>query len=219
MTSELNIILMGPPAAGKGTQSELICKEYNIPHVSTGDMFRSAIANKTELGLEASKHIQAGQLVPDEVTVGLVKERLAQEDCLKGFLLDGFPRTIKQADSLEEILASLNKHLSAVIVLSADDAKLTERIANRRVCTKCGASYNLSTKRPKVDGICDNCGEKLILRSDDRPESFKVRLDDYKNKTFPLINYYKEKGLVHEIDALEDIPVVFKKIQEIFASL
>ena len=219
VNQELNIILMGPPAAGKGTQSELICEAYQIPHISTGDMFRTAIADKTELGLEASKYIQAGKLVPDEVTIGLVRERLQAADCKKGFLLDGFPRTIAQADSLEEILASQNRHLSAVILLVADDDELTMRIADRRVCTNCGASYNLKTKKPQKDGICDVCSHPLIQRSDDRPESFKVRLDDYKNKTLPLVKYYREKGLIKEVGALNDIADVFKDIQDILAKL
>ncbi len=217
--NELNIILMGPPAAGKGTQSELICERYAIPHISTGDMFRSAIENKTPLGLEASEYIKSGRLVPDSVTVGLVRERLKADDCKKGFLLDGFPRTIAQADALEEILTSLNKKLSVVFLLTAEDAKLIERISNRRVCTGCGASYNLKTKPSKVEGICDNCGKELILRPDDRPESFAVRLNDYHEKTLPLVKYYQEKGLVRELDGFKDIKLVFDEVQEIVASL
>lgn len=217
--SELNIILMGPPAAGKGTQSELICERYAIAHISTGDMFRSAIQNKTPLGLEASEYIQKGELVPDSVTVGLVRERLKEQDCANGFLLDGFPRTIAQADELENILSSLGKKLSSVILLVADDDVLIERISNRRVCTKCGASYNLKTKPSQVEGVCDNCGSELILRPDDRAESFSVRLKDYHEKTLPLADYYRNKGLLKEVDALQDINDVFKDVEKIIASL
>ena len=216
---ELNIILMGPPASGKGTQSELICKQYNIPHISTGDMFRTAISMKTELGLEASKYIKEGLLVPDEVTISLVKERLHAVDCKKGFLLDGFPRTVAQADSLEELLASENRHLSLVILLVADEDELISRITDRRVCTYCGASYNLKTKKPKIDGVCDICSHQLVQRADDRAESFKVRLDDYKKKTLPLVEYYRKKGLLKEIPALNDIQTVFQDIQKSIASI
>lgn len=213
-SKELNIILMGPPAAGKGTQSEKIVAQYHIPHISTGDMFRSAIAEKTPLGLKASEYINAGKLVPDEVTIGLVKERLSKEDCKEGFLLDGFPRTIPQAEALDAMLAEMNRSITSVLLLEADEKILTSRITSRRVCPECGASYNIVTKKPKVDGVCDNCGHALIQRKDDTAEAFQVRLDAYAKQTYPIAEYYGKKGLVKRIDALQDIDSVFADIQE-----
>ncbi len=206
---------MGPPAAGKGTQSELIVKEYGIPHVSTGDMFRAAIKNQTPLGREAQSYINAGKLVPDEVTIGLVEERLAEPDCAKGFLLDGFPRTVNQAEALEHILERLHKSLTAVILLEADDDALVKRISNRRVCLNCGASYNLLTKKPEVEGICDNCGEHLIQREDDTAESFIVRLEAYHNQTYPLVAFYEERGLIRRVNGLSSIEEGFSDIKRI----
>lgn len=211
----LNIILMGPPAAGKGTQSELIVKTYKIPHISTGDMFRAAITNKTPLGLKASEFINQGLLVPDEVTIGLVEERLAQDDCKEGFLLDGFPRTVYQAEALDKLLMNSGRSLSSVILLTADEDVLTSRITNRRVCPNCGASYNVETKKPVQDGICDSCSHELIQRKDDTAEAFKVRLDAYSKQTFPLADYYRGKGLLKEVNALQDIDAVFQDVQKI----
>lgn len=211
---ELNIILMGPPAAGKGTQSERIVGKYQIPHISTGDMFRAAIAAKTPLGVKASEYINAGKLVPDEVTIGLVEERLSQDDCKKGFLLDGFPRTIPQAEALDALLAKMGRKITHVILLEADDKVLTSRIVARRVCPKCGASYNLETKKPKVEGVCDNCGSKLIQRKDDTAEAFEARLDSYAKQTYPIAEHYQKQGVLSRIDALQDIGSVFSDIEK-----
>ncbi|MDD6241401.1 MAG: adenylate kinase [Eubacteriales bacterium] len=210
----MNIILMGPPAAGKGTQSERIVGKYHVPHISTGDMFRAAIAAKTPLGVKASEYINAGKLVPDEVTIGLVEERLSQDDCKKGFLLDGFPRTIPQAEALDALLAKMGRRITHVILLEADDKVLTSRIVARRVCPKCGASYNLETKKPKVEGVCDNCGSTLIQRKDDTAEAFKVRLDSYAKQTYPIAEHYRKQGVLSRIDALQDIGSVFSDIEK-----
>jgi len=209
---KLNMILMGPPGAGKGTQSELIVKNYGIKHISTGDMFRDAISNKTPVGLEAESYMNKGALVPDEVVIALVKERLAMDDCADGYLLDGFPRTIAQAESLEKLSNEIGRPLNKVVNIDVDAEVLIERIISRRICPKCGASYNLQFKKPAKEGICDNCGAKLMQRKDDTRESFSTRLEAYEKSTRPLIDFYQKKGLLAEINGLQDIKDVFADI-------
>lgn len=193
---KLNIILLGAPGAGKGTQAQLIVDKYHIPHISTGDMFREAIKNKTELGLLASKYISHGDLVPDEVTIGLVKERLSKDDCANGYLLDGFPRTLVQAEALKTLSTDIKREINLVINIDVPVEILIDRISGRRVCKKCGASYHITNIKPKVEGICDLCGSELISRPDDNIEALKVRLSHYENDTKPLIEYYEKLNLL-----------------------
>lgn len=209
----MKLIIMGPPGAGKGTQATLIKDAYHIPHISTGDMFREAIEKQTALGIEAKKNIDKGMLVPDEITIGLVRERLSQDDCKDGFLLDGFPRTIAQAKALDEILKDLHTKLDAVINIDVNFDVLINRIVGRRVCPKCGASYHLVNFPPQKEGICDKCGTTLIQRKDDTKETVVTRLDVYTNQTEPLLNYYKDENLLINIDGMGDIDVIFSNIK------
>lgn len=210
----MRLVIMGPPGAGKGTQAALIKETYNIPHISTGDMFREAISNKTALGIEAKKNIDKGMLVPDSVTISLVKERLSQDDCKKGFLLDGFPRTIAQAQALDEILKELNIKLDAVINIDVDFNVLVDRIIGRRACPKCGASFHIVNQPPKKEGICDACGSVLVQRKDDTKETVVTRLDVYTNQTKPLLDYYTNQGLIKNVCGLGDIDVIFSNIKK-----
>ena len=211
----MNIILMGPPGAGKGTQAEIIKETYPIPHISTGDMFREAVSNQTALGLEAKKYMDSGQLVPDSVTIGIVAERLAQADCMNGFLLDGFPRTIVQADALKEVLDGLGKKIDAAINIFVPDEILISRMTGRVSCRECKALYNLNTNPPQQAGVCDKCGGELFQRSDDQGETVFNRLKVYAEQTNPLLDYYKEKGLLVNIDGDRDSSLVFADVKNI----
>ena len=214
----MNLILMGLPGAGKGTQAEKIIDAYGIPHISTGDMFRAAIKNETALGLEAKSYMDKGALVPDEVTNGIVKERLAEPDTEKGFLLDGFPRTIEQAEALDAMLKDLNKQIDAVIDIHVGEEVLVERLAGRFICRNCGATYHVTFAPPAKTGICDVCGAELVLRDDDKPETVQKRLSVYHEQTQPLIDYYKEKGVLHSVDGTKDMEEVFQSITEILGA-
>jgi adenylate kinase len=195
----MKIILMGPPGAGKGTQAEVLVQKLGIPHISTGDMFRAAIKNQTPLGVKAKEFMDAGHLVPDEVTIGIVEERLAQDDCQKGFLLDGFPRTVAQADALTGILAKMQVKLDGIVNIEVDQDKLIARLTGRRVCRQCGATFHEMFNAPQKTGVCDKCGGELYQRSDDSEETALNRLDVYNKQTEPLIAYYSERGLLFNI--------------------
>ena len=214
----MKIILMGPTGAGKGTQAEKLVELYQIPHISTGDMFRKAQKEGTELGLKAKSYMDQGQLVPDEVTVGIVKERLAEDDCKGGFLLDGFPRTVQQADALDGILAELDLALDRVVNIEVDKAFLVDRLTGRRVCRACGATFHVTNKAPKVEGVCDKCGGELYQRNDDKVETVSNRLDVYAAQTAPLIEYYQSKGIMSSIDGSKSMEDVLADIRTALGS-
>ena len=207
-----NIILMGPPGAGKGTLAKQLKESLNLVHISTGDMFRDAIKAQTELGKLAQSYINRGDLVPDDVTIGLVKERLSQKDCEAGFLLDGFPRTLAQAEALDEIAKSISRPIEAVINLDCDNDELVRRISGRRVCKNCGAPYHVITMKPKVEGVCDLCGGPLFQRKDDNEEALKVRLAHYVSETKPLLDFYKKLGLLESFNSLVGKEVLFDEV-------
>ncbi|MBP2079002.1 adenylate kinase [Oceanobacillus polygoni] len=211
----MNLILMGLPGAGKGTQAEKIKEKYNIPHISTGDMFRLAIKEGTDLGLKAKGFMDQGELVPDEVTIGIVKERLSKADCENGFLLDGFPRTIAQAEALQELLTELDRTINYVLHVDVPEEKLVERLTGRRICPTCGTTYHVVYNPPKVDGVCDKDGSTLIQREDDQPETVKKRLSVNIKQTKPLLDFYQDKGYLVNVDGDRDINEVFRDIQAI----
>ncbi|MCR1934496.1 adenylate kinase [Clostridium tepidum] len=211
----MRVILLGPPGAGKGTQAKLISEKFSIPHISTGDIFRANIKEKTPLGMEAKRYIDNGQLVPDEVTIGIVKDRLTKDDCDNGFLLDGFPRTVAQAEALDEFLKGINNDLDVALLIKVPEGFILERMTGRRVCTSCGASYHIRFNPPKVEGKCDICDNELIQRKDDTEATVKERLEVYSKQTYPLINYYKDNGIISEVDGTEAIDKVFENISNI----
>lgn len=211
----MHILLMGPPGAGKGTQAAELVKEFDIPHISTGDMFRAAVKEGTELGKQAKACMDAGKLVPDSVTIGIVRERLAKDDCKKGFILDGFPRTVEQADALTGILKDLGLTLMRVLNISVPAEDLIERAVGRRICKKCGATYHTKFNPPKKEGICDVCGSELFQRADDTAETMKNRLSVYEASTKPLIDYYKAAGVYTEVDGRQPIEKVTQDLIEV----
>lgn len=208
----MRAILLGPPGAGKGTQAETIVNEFSIPHISTGDIFRKNIKEGTVLGKKAKEYMDQGLLVPDELTVELVKDRLQQDDCENGFLLDGFPRTIFQADALEEALASMNQKLDYVVNIIVRKELLVDRAVGRRVCKDCGQTYHTTFNKPSKEGICDNCGGELLQRKDDTEETVTTRINVYQEQTEPLINYYTNKGIIINIDGEKPISEVGKDV-------
>lgn len=215
----MNLVLMGLPGAGKGTQADKIVGKYNIPHISTGDMFRAAIKDGTELGLQAKSFMDKGELVPDEVTIGIVRERLSKADCENGFLLDGFPRTVAQAEALDTMLADLGKKIDYVINIDVDQSILMERLTGRRICKNCGATYHLVFNPPAKEGVCDRCGGELYQRADDNAETVQNRLDVNIQQTKPLLNFYEDKGYLRNINGQQDINVVFADIEELLGGL
>jgi len=210
----MNIILFGPPGAGKGTQAKKMVDYYGIPQISTGDILRANVREGTELGLAAKKYMDKGELVPDEVLIGIIKNRLKEQDCEKGFILDGYPRTLPQADALAVILDEINKPIDAVLNLEVPDEELVERISGRLMCN-CGASYHRTFNPPKKDEICDICGGKVFQRADDKEEAVKTRLSVYKKQTEPLIDYYAKQGVLITLDGTKDIDEVFEEIKAV----
>ena len=211
----MKIIMLGAPGAGKGTQAKMIAAKYGVPHISTGDIFRANIKNGTELGAKAKEYMDKGLLVPDELVVDLVIDRFKADDCAKGYILDGFPRTIPQAEALDKALSAIGDSVDYAINVEVPDENIIERMSGRRACVGCGATNNIKYNPTKVEGICDACGEKLILRDDDKPETVKNRLSVYHEQTQPLIDYYAKKNVLAEVDGTKDIEDVFNVIVSI----
>jgi adenylate kinase len=214
----MKLILLGPPGAGKGTQAQMLMEKFSIPQISTGDILRSAVKNATPMGVKAKEYMDAGALVPDDVVVGIVRERLQQADCTNGFILDGFPRTVPQADALRDTLSELSLELDAVISLEVDTEALVARLTGRRTCSSCGKGYHVDFDPPSKEGICDACGGKLVQRDDDREETIRKRLDVYREQTAPLVDYYLRGGLLAEVDGMAGIDEVGRQILSILGA-
>ena len=213
----VKIILLGPPGAGKGTQAKSISNKYSIPHISTGDIFRKNISENTPLGIEAKSYMDNGQLVPDEVTINMVKDRLQQEDCKQGYLLDGFPRTVSQAEALQDFLDSRNESLDTALLIEVPRDFILERMTGRRVCPSCGASYHIKFNTA-ANGKCELCGSDVVQRKDDTEETVKERLDVYEKQTQPLIDFYKDKNLLSTVDGTQAINKVFESICKVLGN-
>ena len=211
----MKIIMLGAPGAGKGTQAKKIAEKYQIPHISTGDIFRANIKGGTELGMKAKTFMDQGMLVPDEITIGMLMDRIGQEDCINGYVLDGFPRTIPQAESLTKALAERGEKVDYAINVDVPDENIINRMSGRRACLGCGATYHITFNPPVKEGICDTCGQELVLRDDDKPETVKKRLDVYHQQTQPLIDYYKNAEVLAEVDGTQPMEAVFQGIVEI----
>ena len=216
---QLRIILLGAPGAGKGTQAKSISNKYNIPHISTGDIFRKNISERTPLGIEAKKYIDNGQLVPDELTIDIIKSRLVEEDCENGYLLDGYPRTVEQAKALDVFLNEREANLDTALLIKVPREFILERMTGRRVCPSCGASYHVKFNPPKNEGICDICGSDIIQRDDDTEITVNKRLDIYEAQTLPLIEYYKSRDLLSEVDGTQAINDVFENVSKVLNEL
>lgn len=208
----MKIIMLGAPGAGKGTQAKMLADKYDIPHISTGDIFRANIKNGTELGTKAKEYMDKGLLVPDELTCDLVVDRIKQDDCAKGYILDGFPRTIPQAECLDNALNVMNDKIDYAVNVDVPDENIIKRMSGRRACVGCGATYHIVYNPTKEEGICDRCGKELILRDDDKPETVENRLNVYHEQTQPLIDYYNNKGVLQEVDGTKDMQEVFDAI-------
>ncbi|MGI6040789.1 MAG: adenylate kinase [Candidatus Alectryocaccobium sp.] len=214
----MKIIMLGAPGAGKGTQAMLIAEEYGIPHISTGDIFRANIKNNTELGKKAKEYMDQGLLVPDELTCDLVVDRISQDDAKNGYVLDGFPRTIPQAEALTEALKKRNEAIDFALDVDVPDENIVSRMSGRRACLNCGATYHIVFAAPKKEGVCDICGKELVLRDDDKPETVQKRLTVYHEQTQPLIEYYKNAGVLHKLDGTKDINDIFASIKELLGA-
>ena len=208
----MNIIFLGPPGAGKGTQAKVLVEKYGIPQISTGDMLREHVAKGTDLGLKAKEYMEKGQLVPDEIILSMVKERLSQDDAQKGFILDGFPRTVAQAEALDKLLEEMGKKIEYVLALIVPDEELVTRLTGRRTCKNCGMMYHIKFKPPKVEGKCDACGGELYQRPDDNEETVRNRLKVYHEQTAPLIEYYRKKGVLFEVDGNKSIEEITQQL-------
>jgi adenylate kinase len=211
----MKIIMLGAPGAGKGTQAKRIAEQYGIPHVSTGDIFRANIKEQTPLGMEAKSYMDKGELVPDELTVKILLDRVAKDDCKNGYVLDGYPRTIPQAEVLDKAVEEIGEKIDYAVNVDVPDENIINRMGGRRACLKCGATYHVQYMPPKTEGICDKCQSELVIRDDDKPETVKNRLSVYHEQTAPLIDYYSNKGILKTVDGTKDVDEVFSDIKKI----